>query len=193
MEETLFGNAVNFMNQLGLFDIVLPFLLVFTLVFAFLEKTRVLGTEDYRTNSGDIIKVSRKNLNSMIAFVMAFFVVGSTQLVAQISEITAQIVLLLVLVFSFLLTVGSFSEEKETPFALEGYWATIFQIISFIAIALIFLNSLGWLDIVIDFILGSWNNEALAGLILIIVIVAFMVYITWEKKPEGNKGEDKKD
>jgi hypothetical protein len=187
----MFGNAIVFMNELGLFTTVLPFLLVFTLMFAFLEKTKVFGLEDYRTSNGDVVKVTRKNLNSMVAFVIGFFVVGSTQLVAQISEITAQIVLVVVLIFSFLLTVGAFSKETDEPFALEGTWAVIFQIISFLAIALIFLNTLGWLDIIVDFFSNSWNSEFVAAIIMIVVIVGFIFFITYEKKPD--KEQKKKD
>ena len=39
-----FGGALDFMNKVGVFDVVLPFLLVFTLIFAFLEKTKVFGS-----------------------------------------------------------------------------------------------------------------------------------------------------
>ena len=38
-------SAINFFKEFGLFSVVLPFLLVFTIVFAILEKTKVLGTE----------------------------------------------------------------------------------------------------------------------------------------------------
>ncbi|MFT4282790.1 MAG: hypothetical protein ACMXX6_00005 [Candidatus Woesearchaeota archaeon] len=193
MSDTVFGNAVGFMNDLGLFDTILPFLLVFTLVFAFLEKTKIFGLEDYRTEGGDVVKVTRKNLNSMVAFVIGFFVVGSTQLVAQISEITAQIVLVLVLVFSFLLTVGAFSKEKDESFALEGTWAIVFQIIAFLAIALIFLNTLGWIDIILDFLTSSWDSQLVASLIMIAVLVGFIFFITYEKSPDKDKGKGKKD
>ena len=38
---TPLGRAVEFFRDFGLFDIVLPFLLVFAIVFAVLEKTRI--------------------------------------------------------------------------------------------------------------------------------------------------------
>ena len=38
-------NAIEFFKAFGLFDIVLPFLLVFTIIYAILEKTRILGHE----------------------------------------------------------------------------------------------------------------------------------------------------
>ena len=193
MSTSAFGGAIAFMDQVGIFDTVLPFLLVFTLIFAFLEKTKVLGMEDYKTASGKTVKMTRKNLNSMIAFVIGFFVVASTQLVALISELTAKIVLVILLVFSFLLTVGSFHKETDESFYLQKPWSTVFQVIAFLAIGLIFLDSLGWLNLVIDFISGTWNNEATASLVLIAVIVGFIFFITWDKKPKHDHEDKKKD
>ena len=40
-------NALQFFKELGLFDVVLPFILVFALVYAVLEKTMILGKEKY--------------------------------------------------------------------------------------------------------------------------------------------------
>lgn len=186
-------NALEFLETLGIFDTILPFLLVFTMIFAFLEKTKIYGTDKFRAEDGKIYDVSRKSLNSMTAFVIAFFVVASSQLVGLIHAFTGQVVLLIIVIFSFLLTVGAFHEEKEKAFYLQKPWSTIFTIIAFISIALIFLNAVGWLDIVIDFIGSSVDNEAVASIILVAVIVGFMVYITWDRKGHHEKSDKGKD
>jgi len=54
-----FRGVVDFFGEIGLFDVVLPFLLVFTVVFAILEKTKVFGIEEIEGK-----KYTRKNLNS---------------------------------------------------------------------------------------------------------------------------------
>ena len=46
-EETAFRQVINVLVDLGVYDVILPFLLVFTIVFAILEKTKVLGLEKY--------------------------------------------------------------------------------------------------------------------------------------------------
>jgi len=38
-------NAIEFLKEFCFFDVVLPFLLVFSITFAVLEKTRILGVE----------------------------------------------------------------------------------------------------------------------------------------------------
>ncbi|MGV8162784.1 MAG: hypothetical protein ACP5N2_05640 [Candidatus Nanoarchaeia archaeon] len=187
---TALGGAMAFMERLGVFETVLPFLLVFTLVFAFLEKTRIFGTEEFKSDSGTIYKVSRKSLNSMAAFCIAFFVIASAQLVKLISVVTSQIVLLIILIFCFTLTVGAMRKEEKDGFELSKTWIIIFEIITFIAIALIFLNALGWLDDIFNFVNGMWGSEATASLVLVLLLIGFMVFITYEKGP-GKKDEKK--
>ena len=109
--------------------ILTKFLLIFTIVFAILEKTRVLGTETL-----DGKKYSKKNLNSIVAFVIAFLVVASTKLVAVINQAMANVVLLLLLSFSFLMLVGSFLQEKEEGVFLTGFFKYVFMIIMFVVL-----------------------------------------------------------
>jgi len=118
MAVSAFRGALEFMDRLGIFDTVLPFLLVFTLIFAFLEKTKIFGTEEYRSEiDGKQLRISRKNLNSMAAFTIAFFVVASTQLVALISELTSKVVLLIILVSHSHLQLEHFRKRRRMVFS----------------------------------------------------------------------------
>ncbi len=186
------GESLEFLSRVGIFDTVLPFLLVFTMVFAFLEKTRIYGVDKYKGDDGKIYDLPRKNLNSMTAFVIAFFVIASTQLVAIISEVTANIVLLLILVFSFILVIGAFQKETKEGFFLKGTWKLVFEVIAFLGIAAIFLHALGWLDVIFDFFGSIWTSQAAAALIMVLVLVGFMWFIVYEKKP-GASTEKKED
>src|SRR3989338_6934868 len=123
-----FRDIIDFFAQIGLFDVVLPFLLVFTIVFALLERTKVLGVEEV-----DGKKFTKKNLNSMAAFVIAFLVVASSRLVEIITEVSSKFVVILFLVVLFLLLVGSFFMEKPDAVFLEGGWKTTFMIIVFLS------------------------------------------------------------
>ncbi|MBN2566965.1 hypothetical protein JXB02_02670 [Candidatus Woesearchaeota archaeon] len=170
---------------MGIYDVVLPFLLVFTVVFAILEKTKVFGTEDVEG-----VKVTKKNLNSMVAFVIAFLVVASTRLVAIINQSLANMVLLLLLIISFLLLIGTFYKEDELPVFLEGGWRTGFTIAVLVIIVLIWLYAIGWLMPILTYISGHWDNNWVASIILLLVIVLFMLYITKDQKPSRKKSSD---
>lgn len=190
-----FVGAIAFMDKLGVYDVVLPFLLVFTLLYAFLEKTKVFGTETYYNVDDQYrekgFKGSRKNLNAMISFVIAFFVIASSQLVAVINQTLSQMVLLLVLVFCFILVAGSFQKQENDGFFLDGGWKTIFMIITFVAITFIFLNALGWLDTIWYWLSRTGSSEAVATLVLIGLLVGFMVWVTGDQnKKNPSKSED---
>src|SRR3989344_9178126 len=184
VEESGFRAVVGFLGKLGVYDVVLPFLLVFTIVFAILEKTRILGTEKI----GDK-ETTKKNLNSMVALSMAFLVIASTKLVAVISEVMADIVLLLILSISFLLLVGSFFGSKQ--FTLEEFpgWIKFFMVLMFIGIIVIFLNALDWLKFVLG-LFENWDADWAVSVIFLIVILAFMWYMV--REPSASATTSKK-
>lgn len=179
-----FRGVIDFLGKIGVYEVVLPFLLVFTLVFAILEKTKILGTEKI-----DGREYTKKNLNAMISFVMAFFVIASAQLVRVINEVLANVVLLLVLAVCFLLLVGVFFGSKE--FTLEQYpgWIKFFMVLMFLAIVVLFLNSLDWLKYVFALFV-YWDAQWAATIIFFLVIIGFMFYVTHDSTP---KKEAKKD
>ncbi len=166
-----FRNVIEFFAEIGLYDVVLPFLLVFTIVFAILEKTRVFGTETI-----DSKQYTKKNLNAITAFVIAFFVVASSKLVEIITTVSSYTVILLMLSVLFLLLVGSFMKEGEGGF-LTGNWNYFFMLMMFVGIVLIFIYALGWWDAIWDFFRFETGGEVVGSVILIAIIVLFIWYI----------------
>ncbi len=177
VEESAFRGVIEFLGELGVYDIILPFLLVFTIMFAILDKTKILGTEKVGEH-----QVTKKNLNAMVSLVTAFLVVASTQLVAVINQVMANVVLLLILAISFLLLVGVFFGDKE--FTLESYpnWIKFFMIVMFIGIVVIFLHALDWLQFVFALFI-YWDAQWATSIIFLLVILAFMYYITKDSTP----------
>ncbi len=193
-ETSTFRGAIEFFDKIGIYDVILPFLLVFTIVFAILEKTKVFGTEEI-----DGKKITKKNLNSMAAFVIAFLVVASSKLVETITEVSSNVVVLLLLSVFFLLLVGSFFKEGgDSVFLEKGPWRYIFMIIMFIGIVGIFLHAIQtddgepWLEWAWDELTDNWTSSSVASVILIIVIVAFMFYIVRGGEPSPAKKEEEK-
>ena len=181
---TPFREVIDFFNLIGLFDVVLPFLLVFTIVFAIFEKTKVLGTEKVEGH-----EYSKKNLNAIASFVIAFLVIAAKELVAIINETVAKAVIVLFFSVLFLLLIGSFHKEGE-PMYLKGGWKIAFEIIVFLAITGIFLDSIKtsdgrtWLQRLGDFT-GSGNDTLAGSFVLLAIIVLFIVYAVKEPKKEG--------
>jgi len=175
------------MNKIGLYDVILPFLLVFTIVFAILEKTKILGT----SKGPEGHETTKKNINAIVSFVMSFLVIASTKLVSVINEAVANTVLVLILIICFMLLVGAMhTGEKE--FSLERFptWLKFFMFLAFIGIALIFLNALGWLENILGAARGA-NMEWISSLIFLAIIGVIVWLIA--KEPSKSGGESKKD
>lgn len=192
MAATVLGGTIEFMAQLGVYDIILPFLLVFTLMFATLEKTRLLGVEIVVDKSGKEHTFTRKNMNSIISFTTAFFVIASAQIVRIISEVIANTMILLVTGFSFMLAIG-LSHTGSGEFSLSQLgkgWEVGFWIANLIGIVLIFLNAIGWLDKIYRFVMSSLRSSQALTVLLIFVFVGIMLWITHTPTSHIEKSDD---
>ncbi len=188
VEQSVFRATIEFFNRLGVYDVILPFLLVFTIIFAILEKTKIFGTEKIGEK-----EYTRKNLNAITAFVMAFFVVASTRLVGIINETVANAVLLIVIGICFLLAFGTFYGETESIFSALGKSRILIGIVMGLSVVLIFLNAIklpdgrSWLDVAMDWVIANFNSAAVGSIILVLLIFGFVAWITREGKPAEKK------
>lgn len=187
---SVFRNALEFFHEVGIYDVVLPFLLVFTIMFAILEKTKVFGFEDKEK------KYTRKNLNSMVAFVTAFIVVASSQLVAVINQTISHVVLLLLLAVLFLLLIGVFLGDQELVFKRSDPWFIFWSLFMLVGIFLIFLNAIktengtSWLEYGWSWISGHWDSSFVGAAILVLIVIGFMYYIISPYKPKEEKKKE---
>lgn len=191
MAETILGNAIDFFKTLGVYDVLLPFLLVFTVMFAILERTKILGAE------GDKNQHTKKNLNAMTSFVVAFLVVASSKLVETITQVSSQIIVLMMLLVFFMMLIGTFFSKKEMdekggPW-VEGAWRTAFMAFVAICIVFIFMNALTnesgdtWLEVFWDWLGRFYTDTSVAALLLVLFVIAIMYFIGQSEKPEGGK------
>lgn len=182
---TAFRGVIEFFDQVGLFDVVLPFLLVFVIVFAILEKTRVFGSDEIQGH-----KYAKKNLNAVAAFAIAFFVIASSKLVEIITKVSSHMVIVLMAIVFFLLLIGVFYKEGEGVF-LTGGWKVLFMVLVFFGVILIFLNALGWLDSFWGFISEGSGGNAVGSIVLLVILIVFMVYIVKEPKSYSSDMSEK--
>ncbi|RLE39352.1 hypothetical protein DRJ17_01365 [Candidatus Woesearchaeota archaeon] len=175
-EGTVFGNVLQFFSDAGIYQVVLPFLLIFAMVFAILEKTKVFGLEEINGK-----QYTRKNVNSIVAFVIAFFVVGSSQLVEIILKVSSQAMIVLLVVVLAMVLIGTFSKEDEGYFTGPYKW--IFMVIVGLALALIIANAIPIagttaLRYAYDWLIANVTSTIIATILLIALIIGVMVFIT---------------
>ena len=186
---SVLSNALDFLREFGIFDVILPFLLVFAVVFGILEKTRILGEERVGKEL-----YPRKNLNAIVAFVMAMLVVAATKIVGVINAALPQISLLIIVSLSFLLMIGIFMKPDNTLYEkLAGGWLTFIMIIMFVAVILIFLGTIpaneeqSWLEFAYNYVVEFWSGTLVATIILVAVVIWAIIYIT--KGDQGREGK----
>ena len=180
-------NAITFLRDFGLFDVVLPFLLVFAIVFAILEKTKILGTEKIKGE-----EVTKRSLNTMVAFVIGMIVVAANKIVTAINEALPNIVLIIIAFVAFLMMIGVFFKSEE--FVLYEKYKTFtlgFVIVSLIILIIIILDSLkldnkkSWLDWIMEYVASNISGPIVTSIIFLIIAVVAIVYIT--RKPTEGK------
>ncbi len=179
-----FRTVIGFFDNIGLFDVLLPFLMVFTMVYALLEKTKIFGVERV-----DSVEYTRKNLNAMAAFCIAFFVVASSQLVEIVTKVSSNMVILLLASVFFLLLAGSFHQDTKNGYFLEkGKLRNLFMGIMFVGLVVIFLDAMKtgdqtWLQIVFSQLSNFGSSEVVPSIVLVIIMVGIIAYIVSDQHP----------
>ncbi|MEK6949152.1 MAG: hypothetical protein AABX34_02955 [Nanoarchaeota archaeon] len=167
-----FERFVGSLEKIGFVDVLLPFLLIFTVIFAVLEKTKILGE-------------GKRNMNVGLAFVFALLVVvphvtgkfpAGYDPVKVINAALPTVSLLVVAIISLLILIGVFAGDKLVFGMSSAGWIGLFSVI---AIVFIFGSSagwwqtgfLGWLEVV-------FGSDVVAVLIMILVFGIVIAFVT---------------
>ena len=172
---------VRTLDSWGLTDVMLPFLLIFVIVYAILQKTKILGE-------------SRKNLNVIIAVVMALLVIiphvtgrfpADSDPVVIINDALPQVSIVLVAVVFLLILIGVFGQEYVFLGVTMPGWITL---VSLIIIVLIFGGSAGWWDSGFGNTLENFfGTEGVAIFIMLVVFGLIIAWITSDSKDREDR------
>jgi len=174
---TPLDNAIDFLKAFGFFNVVLPFLLIFTIVFGVLEKTRIFGTEKFKDQD-----VPRKNLNSVVAFCIAFFVVAASNVVKMIQVSLPAVALILVVIIIFLLLFGALMGQEDLVGGINLWkhkgFKPFFIIGIMTALAAIFLAGFGILDDIIAYTGTNITGTFATSIILFVIAILAVWFVT---------------
>src|SRR3989338_5146073 len=169
---------VMILESWGLTDVMLPFLLIFVIIFAVLQKARILGED-------------KKKFNVIIALVMGLLVVITHVLnyyppngdpVDIMNQALPQVSLIAVAVIMLLILIGLFGgESKWMGSSLSGWIA----IAAFIVVLIIFGGAAGWWASW-DWFYGTFGTETVA---VVVMVLVFAIIIWWITRGEGKEKE----
>ncbi|MBI2147757.1 hypothetical protein HYU19_04770 [Candidatus Woesearchaeota archaeon] len=167
--------AVLWLDMAGLTDVLLPFFLVFTILYAILQRSKILGED-------------KKNFNIIISLVISFAVIiphitgmypPNADVVNIINKAIPNVSLVIVLMVMFLLMIGLLGGgARLNAGGLSGGIA----LIAFIVVVYIFGAAADFwmMPSVLDFL----NSPDVQALIVIVLVFGILVwFITREDRP----------
>ena len=165
------------LERWGMVDVMLPFLLIFTLIFAVLEKTKILGEE-------------KRNLNSALTLIFSLIVViphvtgnlpANFDPVLIINSALPAVSLVVVAIISLMIMIGVFAHERLYLGATMPGWIAFFSVLILI---IIFGSASGWwYDGFDTFLDRTFGSDALAIFIMLVVFGTIIAFVT------GGEGE----
>lgn len=198
MASSYFEIGLRNLHEIGLLEIILPFILIFTVIFAVLQRTKVLGED----KNGKPMK----NFNVVIGIVVALATViphvlwgtnaptrtcylsnGFIDVVCTINNALPNVSLIVVAILMFLIIIGIWGKNVDIAGTSLGGIITIASIIGIIAI---FAIAAGWMGRLPNWLyfLRDPQTQALVVVILVFgLIVRFIVGPEEKEKKEGDK------
>ncbi|MBU0907796.1 MAG: hypothetical protein KKD18_00840 [Nanoarchaeota archaeon] len=147
-------------------ETILPFLLVFTIVFAILQKSKVLGD-------------GKKQIDAIVSLAIALIVISFAQAVGIILQLIPFLAVSLVILLVLFILLGSFWKIDDAPKGFQYLLVAVITVAVAIAV-MYFTNAWQWL---LDLLYGGiGESELLTNAIFIIVIAAAVVAVVWQTK-----------
>ncbi|MAE13813.1 hypothetical protein CMO92_04565 [Candidatus Woesearchaeota archaeon] len=173
------------LENMGLSDVLLPFLLIFVVVYAVLQKVKIFGTE----------KDKNKPYSVTIALVLALAVViphitgrypPGKDVVEIMNSALPNISLFLVAILCLLIILGLLGDEVNIAGGSLASWAVL---ISLLAVVVIFGGAAGWFGTGFPWGMNFLRDPDTQALVTVILVFGIIIYfITHE--PDDSKKED---
>lgn len=172
-----FYNVIQRLEMWGLSDVILPFILIFTIVFAIMQKVKPLGSEKERHKPFNVVISLVMALAVVIPHVLGYYPPGA-DIVNIINAALPQVSIVLVAILMVLLIVGLFGGKAEWGGALSG-WIAFF---AFVLIVWIFGRAAGWFYYLPNWLYWLDNPDTQAMLIVVAIFAIIIWYITKDEK-----------
>jgi|SRR3989344_9477854 len=163
-------------------EVLLIFLLIFVIVFAILQKSKILGD-------------GKKNLNVVVAIVVGLLVIvphvtgrfpPNADPVLIIGEALPSVSIVLVAVIFLLILIGVFAQDQVFLGLTMPGWVAFF---SFVTILIIFGGAAGWWSGYLGTTLEQFfGAESIAIVIMLLVFGLIIAWITSDSKDHHHPG-----
>ncbi len=152
-------------------ETILPFILVFTIVFAILQKSKILGD-------------GKKQIDAIVSLVIGLLVISFGQVTGIILQLIPFLAVSLVIILVLMLLLGSFTEQGKffEKFPKGIKYILIVGVTLAVAIAVIYIT--GFWETVNEWLFVTGGTSGLlANIIFIIIVVGAIIAVI---VPKGN-------
>lgn len=164
-----FGDTIKVLQEVGVFDYLLPFLLIFSILFAILEKTKILGSE-------------KTNINIVVSTVVSLLVLVQPGIIQTINLFLPRVSLIIVVILMGLLVISMVSGEHYQGLKGSVFALAVILIIISIIIALVLPETGG------SFSLAPQDREVLLKIGIPLGVLLIAIVLVTRKPPV--KGEN---
>ncbi len=156
---TLAADVINILVKIGLYDVILPFILIFSISYGLLERNKVLS--------------ENKNINAVVSLVLGLLIVAAANLLNMVNLGVTYFVLVIIGLI-IMLVITKLVNKDWTP----GKWPLGIGFLFLIIIALVlFGNLINW-EKLFKFL------EPIIPLLIFLAIIGLILWFVMEKKPK---------
>ncbi len=175
------------LEYLGLMDIILPFIIVFTIVFAALQKSKILGDDSKKFN---VVIALVLGFSVIVPHVMGWYAPG-TDVVDIMNTALPNVSLVAIAFVMVLMMLGILGKEVNLAGSSLAGWAVV---ISIIAVGIIFLSAANVFEQMPWWL--YWLNDSFMREMIVVVLVFGVIigFITGDPtKPKKGVSDVMKD
>ena len=151
-EDVDFVSFLDWFADIGGFEIILPFLLIFAVTFAILDKINIFGA-------------NKKNINIVLAIIMGFFFIVQGELVEIMLQFIPKVSMLILTVIMILLVMGIFG------YGFGESWKGLSVIVALVGVLWALAAGANW-----DVPLVDWFTEDDVAILLMIGIFILVIW-----------------
>jgi hypothetical protein len=174
-----FADLMNYLDNIGVADVLLPFILIFTLIFAVLQKTKIFGEKSKNFN---VIVALVMGLGVVIPHVMGRYPPGA-DVVEIMNNALPNISVVVVAILMLLIIIGIFGKNLTLGNNPISGWIVILAVLS---VGYIFGRAAGWFGG--PGWLGFLDDPETQTMIVIILVFAIIIwFVTKDEETDAQK------
>jgi len=178
---TMYEGIIVILEKFGFFNIFLPWMLTYALIYGLLLKSKIFG-DPFDQNKPAEAKTIR-TISSIIAFSIATILIGSTAVVLRIREVIPLAVLFIIIMFTLIMVLASIYLPKE-KIEIGDKYIKLIALLAIIIFSLLIINIFGLLSGVSNVNLLNQYGDIIAALGYLFVFV-FIVWLL-VRSPSGS-------